>query len=118
MWAYSAIAEDGALVVSCWSHKLKLIDGALTYTDHLSRWYATTPEKNLFIQHLVLAKEQQLPVRLVIATAQNPGAVDRGEDGSTIPKTFHIKENVVGKIILFDGDNFVIEFREKAVPSL
>lgn len=37
MWAYSAIAEDGALVLSCWSHKLKLANGVLTYTDRLSR---------------------------------------------------------------------------------
>ena len=113
MWAYSAIAEDGALVISCWSHKLKLIDGVLTYTDSLSRWETKTPGKKLLIEHLTQAKEQKLSVRLVIATAQQPEAVDRGEDASSIHKTFHIKENVVGKVALFDGNNFVIEFRKK-----
>jgi hypothetical protein len=24
-WAYSSIAKDGSLVISCWSHKLKLV---------------------------------------------------------------------------------------------
>jgi hypothetical protein len=48
----------------------------------------------------------------VVATTNQPDVVDRGEEASTIQKTFHVKKNVVGKIALFDGDKFVIEFRE------
>jgi hypothetical protein len=113
MWAYSAIAEDGAVVISCWSHKLKLKDGVLSYTDRLSRWEPNTPGKNLFIEHLTAGRDQSLPVRLVIATTDQPEVVERGEDASGIRKTFHIKEDVVGKVALFDGDNFVLEFRRK-----
>jgi hypothetical protein len=50
MWAYSAVAEDGAMVLSCWSHKLKLHDGVLSYQDRLSRWEPNTPGKNLLVQ--------------------------------------------------------------------
>jgi hypothetical protein len=115
MWAYSAIAEDGAVVMSCWAHKLKPRAGTLVYKDHLSRWKPNPSGKNLLIEHLTRAREQELPVRLVIATTDQPDVVDRGEDASTIKKTFHIREDVVGKVTLFDGDNFVLEFRKRAV---
>ncbi len=111
-WAYSAIADDGSLVISCWSHKLKLKDRVLTYTDRLSRWKLNPPGKNLLIEHLKKAQEQALSVRLVVATTNQPDVVNRGEEASTIQKTFHVKKNVVGKVVLFDGDNFVIEFLE------
>lgn len=110
-WAYSAIAADGAMVISCWSHRLKLTDGVLTYTDRLSRWKLNSPGKNLLTEHLSMASNQALAVRLVIATTDQPDVVDRGEEAASIKKTFHIKENVAGKVALFDGDNFVIEFR-------
>lgn len=113
MWAYSAIADDGALVISCWSHKLKLKDRVLAYTDHLSRWKANTPGKSLLIEHLTKAREEGLCVRLIIATTDQPEVVDRGEDASAIKKTFHVREDVVGKVTLFDGDNFLLEFKAR-----
>jgi len=112
-WAYSSIASDGALVISCWSHKLKLANRVLTYTDRLSRWKLNSPGKNLLTQHLREAFDRKLDVRLVIATTDRPDVVDRGDEASTIKKSFHIKENVVGHVTLFDNDNFIIEFRQK-----
>jgi hypothetical protein len=39
MWAVSAYAEDGAFVVSGWSHLFKATGtGALAYVESLSRW--------------------------------------------------------------------------------
>jgi hypothetical protein len=111
MWSYSAEADDGAIVISCWSHKLKLKDGVLTYTDRLSRWGPNTPGKNLLVEHLNLGRTQARPVRLIIATTSSPEVVDRGQDASSIQKSFHIKQDVVGKVTVFDGDNFVLEFR-------
>jgi hypothetical protein len=113
MWAYSALANDGALVLSCWSHKLKLKDGLLSYTDHLSRWRANTPGKALLVEHLAQAKDSETPVRLVIATTDQPEVVDRGEDASAISKTFHVKQDVVGRVTVFDGESFVLEFRRR-----
>lgn len=112
-WAYSALAPDGAIVLGCWAHKLKLVDGALHYKDHLSRWQPNPAGKNLLVEHLELGAKEGRPVRLVIATTPETGVVDRGEDASTIPKTFHIRDDVTGKVVLFDGDNFVLEFRRK-----
>lgn len=113
MWAYSAIAKDGALVISCWSHKLKLQNGVLTYTDRLSRWDLNSPGKNLLTQHLREGLEQGLAVRLIVATTDQPDVVDRGEAADKISKTFHVKPEVVGTVTLFDGDNFLIDFRKK-----
>ena len=113
MWANSALADDGALVISCWSHKLKLHEKVLTYTDHLSRWQHNTPGKNLLIEHLTKAHQEKLPARLVIATTDQPDVVERGEDASTIRKTFHIREDVVGSVTVFDGDEFILEFRRR-----
>jgi hypothetical protein len=113
MWAYSAIAKDGALVLSCWSHKLKLQNSTLIYSDRLSRWEPNTPGKNLLTQHLTKARDEALDVRLIVATTDEPDVVDRGEAADKIKKTFHIKPEVIGKVTLFDGDNFQIEFRRK-----
>lgn len=110
-WAYSAMSVDDAVVISCWQHKLKYARGVLTYQDHLSRWQLNPPGKNLLAQHLSVAVERSLDVRLVIASTDQPDVVDRDEDASRIKKTFHIKENAVAKVIYFDGDNFTIEFR-------
>lgn len=113
MWAYSAVADDGSIVISCWSHKLKLNDGILSYADRLSRWRPNTPGKHLLVEHLTKGRDLELPVMLVVTTTNQPEVVERGEDASEIQKTFHIKPDVIGKVTRFDGDNFVLEFRRK-----
>jgi hypothetical protein len=113
IWTDSAIAGDGALVLSCWSHKFKFAKGVLTYSDRLSHRQADTSGKKLLAEHLSTAREQSLVVRMVVATTDQPDVVDRGEPVDAIKKTFHVKPDVVGKITAFDGDDFVIEFRSK-----
>ena len=110
-WAYSAIADDGALVFSCWSDHLKSIDeGHMRYDDRLSRWASNHQGKNLFVKHLKMAIDGKLPVRLVVAKV-----VDRKErvsgDASSLSKTFSVVNNLVGKVVEFDGDAFAIDFR-------
>jgi len=112
-WAVSAMAEDGALVVSCWGHLIKTpAKGVMVYEDHLSRWDRNKAGSSLLRGHLEEAMRESLPVRLVIATAEDPALVDRGDDASKTKKTFHIPDGVEGRVIAFDGDKFVIEFRK------
>jgi len=112
-WAVSATAEDGALVVSCWGHLIKTpAKGVMVYEDHLSRWDRNKAGSSLLRGHLEEAMRESLPVRLVIATAEDPALVDRGDDASKTKKTFHIPDGVEGRVIAFDGDKFVIEFRK------
>ena len=113
-WAFSAIAPDGALVISCWQHKFSIPQkGVLRYSDCLSRWkQLNTPGRNLFVKHLRQAYTDKLPVRLIIASAKDPEKVDTGEDASGIRKTFEVREGFVGQVISFDEDAYVIDFKK------
>jgi hypothetical protein len=111
MWAFSAKATDGSIVLSCWSHKFNSpAKGVMRYADRLSRWRVNTPGKNLLISHISEAYASGLPVRLIIATTRDPAVVDAGDDASKIAKTFHVREDLVGRVTSFDGDNYVIDF--------
>ena len=110
-WACSAIAEDGSIVFSGWSHDLKPSGhGHWHYTGHLSGWGGNKNGNNLLRRHLLQAYEENLPVRLVVATAENPDAIRNCTDASIFHKTFAARENLVGKLITFDGDKFIIDF--------
>ena len=114
-WAVSDIA-DGHLVVSLWAHKFrKAVNGMMPYEDQLSRWSGAG--NNLFRQHLEQAFRDQLPVRAVIVRAEDPEAVDRGVDASTIKKSFAVRPELVGRVSKYDGDQFVIEFRRRCKTS-
>jgi len=114
-WAVSAIADDGALVVSCWHHLFRPAGrGVLVYEDRLSRWSGSEPGNALLRRHLERAVAESLPVRAIVATAEDSDLVDRGSDASTTRKTFHIPEFGDGRVSAFDGDRYVIEFRKSS----
>lgn len=111
-WAVSAIAADGALVLSCWSLYFSRPDrDTLRYSDCLSRWAGNEAGNNALRRHLECARESNLPVRLVIATPVDRAVVDSGRDASATKKTFHTKPEVTGHLVHFDGDAFVIDFK-------
>ena len=111
-WAVSAISEKGEFVLSCWSQYFERGDiGVLRYVDCLSRWTGNNAGNNLLRSHLVKAHSEALPVRLIIATAEKPEEIETVSDASKIKKKFNVREDVVGRVTLFDGDNFVIEYR-------
>lgn len=109
-WAVSAMNDKGELVVSCWTHYLKGGNGKLLYTDRLSRWDGNSLGNNLMREHLEEAVAKNLPVRLVKATTNDVALVDSGGDASKATNTFGVREDVVGRVASFDGDEFVIEF--------
>lgn len=112
MWAASAIAEDGALVMSCWSHYFRSGGpGLLHYGDRLSRWSGNKLGNSLLKAHLGKAFAERLPVRMVLATTAETESVDNGHDASKVRKTFQVRSDVVGTVVHFDGDNYLVEFR-------
>lgn len=112
MWAVSAIANDGALVISCWAHYFKRgAKGVLRYEDNLARWNGNELGNNLLRAHLTLAFKEKLPVRMVVATTIQTEEVDSGRDASKLKKTFHVRDDVMGNLTEFDGDKYVIVFR-------
>jgi hypothetical protein len=117
-WAFSAIARDGSLVLSCWNHFLKkFLDGHERYEDRLSRWTANTPGKQLLIEHLQLAVAKKLPVRMVVATLWEPRE-RTNNDASALRKTFAVHRNTVGKVVEYDGDRFAIDFHPSQLPRI
>jgi len=112
MWAVSAITDDGAFVISGWAHYFKRGGrGILLYVDSLARWVGNDLGNKLLEAHLSKAFTEKLPVRMVVATAEDPEAVERESDASKIKKTFHVLANQVGRVTEFDGNRFVIELR-------
>jgi len=109
-WAVSSIANN-QLVISCWAQYFqKEGEGCLVYRDRLSRW--SGPGNNLLKTHLEEAVRDELPVRLVIARSEDPTAVASGKPASEIKKSFSVRPEFIGKLVEFDGDAFVIEFRK------
>lgn len=109
-WAVSAIAEDGAFVMSCWKHYCTTVSSQLMrYEDKLSRWTANKAGNNLLREHLQQALDGNLPVRALFVRTDDPEAVDRGE-AVTVSKHFYVRKDLVGHLASFDGDHFVIEF--------
>jgi hypothetical protein len=102
-WAVSAIAEDGALVVSCWETYFRASNKVLVYEDTLSRWGdANVAGRELLRNHLEKAQQQTLPVCLVIAHWS------RGDHRTA--EYLHIRPDLRGRVREFDGDRFVIAF--------
>jgi hypothetical protein len=58
----------------------------LVYEDRLSRWSGNELGNALLRRHLDEAARSDLPVRVIIATAEDPDLVDRGSDASKTGK--------------------------------
>jgi hypothetical protein len=109
----SAIAADGALVLNCshayFGHPTR---GVLRYEDKLSRESTRPKDVTLLGQHLSLARDGTLPVRLVVMSQADANKVGKSPG-------FHVRPDLIGKVVKFDGDHFIIDFtRLELVPEV
>jgi hypothetical protein len=96
----SAIATDGAVVLNCsQQHFAHPTRGVLRYEDRLSREPQDSKDVALLGQHLTLARDSALPVRMVVADSSDPKR--RG---------YHVRPDLIGKVVKFDGDHFMVDF--------
>ena len=105
-WSVCAAAADGSLAVSVWQHHIRKDGDALVCRDTMERW--TGPGKNELREKLAIALATKQPISLVIATTTKPDLVDAGGDASKIPKSFQVREDLVGHVTLLDGEKFAI----------
>lgn len=102
VYGLSAMAADGAMVLNCskayFGHPSP---GVLRYEDKLSREPAESKEGVLLGQHLTLARDGALPVRMIVTSVAGD---DRGR------RSFHVRSDLIGKLVKFDGDHFIIDF--------
>lgn len=101
----SAIAADGAMVLSCSkAYFVHPSPGILRYEDRLSREAAESKGSVDLGQHLTLARDGALPVRMVVMSVAD-------DEGGR--RTFHIRSDLVGKLVKFDGDHFIVDFTRR-----
>lgn len=99
----SAIAADGAVVLNCsqqyFAHPSR---GVLRYEDKLSREPQDSKGLALLRQHLALARDGDLVVRMVVAFSSD---LKR-----SAARSYHVRPDLVGKVVEFDGDHFMVDF--------
>jgi hypothetical protein len=97
----SAIAPDGAIVLNCrhayFGHPSR---GVLRYEDRLSRESAESKDNQLLGQHLTLARDGSLPIRMVVMSVAD----------EKTSRSFHVRPDLIGKVVKFDGDHFIVDF--------
>jgi hypothetical protein len=99
--ALSAIANDGTVVISCQAPKFaRTRRDVLRYEDTLSTDDSGERHKTLLGQHLVLARDGDLAVHLVIVTPPKGPS----------PRIISVRPDLIGKVTEFDGDRFVVDF--------
>jgi len=107
----SAMAADGAMVLNCskacFAHPAR---GVLRYEDRLSREPTDSKESEILSQNLTLVRDGALPVRMVVMSMASG---DRGG------RSFYARSDLIGKLVEFDGDHFIIDFtrREEMRPA-
>ena len=108
VWSVAAENSEGELVLSLWKHFFKPGKGIITYVDHVSRW--SGPGNTEFRAYLDNAYKQGQVVRAVIGRTSDEEALSRGVDAHTLDNTFHVREDWIGRVTVWDGENYEIEF--------
>src|ERR1700760_1465414 len=102
----SAIAADGALVLSCSYSKFgHPAQGVLRYEGTLTKEAEDAAINSLLGQHLTQARDGNLPVRLVVMTSTTDPVKNK------VSRSFHVRPDLVGKLVSFDGEGYVVDFK-------
>lgn len=82
--------------------------GKIKYIDKVTRWSGHGNAE--FRERINKAYETDQSVRAVIARTNDEEAVRHGNDASKLKNQFHVREDWIGKVTLWNGDDFEIEF--------
>lgn len=108
-WSVSAWAPDGSLIVSLWEHHRRPSKpGTLEFAESANRWKG--PGNNEFRENLSKAFKINANVRLVIVRTEEKFRVENGEDASSISKTYALREDLIGKLIEWNGEMYAFSF--------
>lgn len=119
-WSFSALAEDGAVVITCWTEFFEPAGaaspgegGLLRYRDNLHRVAHNRLGHAEARALLDLAWRESRPLRAVLARP-----VDRrllaARRAAQADNRFEPRPDLVGRLVAYDGDAFVIELRSAA----
>ena len=108
-WSVSAWTTGGDLVLSLWEHhRRRGIPGTLEFADSVERWKG--PGNTEFRNNLSRAFASDSNVRLVIVHTEQTGHVEGGADASKVKRNFFVRDDLIGKVIEWDGRNYAIRF--------
>jgi hypothetical protein len=101
----SAIAAGGAeMILGCSATRFRHpARGILRYEDTLTRETDHPAEMQSLGQHLTQARDGNLPIRMIVIT-------EKPEATGKVSREIHVRVDLVGKVIEFDGERFVIDF--------
>ncbi len=106
----SGIAADGAMVLNCLpAHFGHPAPGVLRYETKLSAAQATAKVVTALSQDLTRAHDDGLPVRMIVTIQE------RAKAGNMI-RSYHVRPDLIGKVVEFDGDRFVVDFTRPQPP--
>lgn len=107
----SAVAADGAIILKCSSRRFsRLADGVLRYEDALSGGTGSNEALRVLREHLALAQEGSLPVRLIVVTESE-------SRGGTKSRVVHIRQDLVGSVVDLDEARYVVDFVRAHEPE-
>lgn len=109
-WSVSAWNTDDELVVSLWAHHYDRDSpaGVAEYFDRLDRWRG--PGNAEFRSNLGRAYKERSIVRLVVANTHEVEHVQSGKDASKVKKSFDPRMDLIGELVLLDGENYRFRF--------
>lgn len=106
----SAMAADGAMVLNCLpAHFGHPASGVLRYEARLSTVEAESKEIGNLGEHLTHARDGRLPVRMVVKTLTP-------EKNGAKTRSYHVRPDLIGKVVEFDGDHFIVDFTRQEQP--
>jgi len=105
----SAVAADGSVILSCDSSRLARPGiGVLRFEGNIKGEGPEARTTTLLAEHLALARDGNLTIRMVIVTPST----------GKIKRSIHVRQDLNGQLISFDGDHYVVDFtRTIAAPT-
>jgi hypothetical protein len=98
----SSVATDGSLVITCPAERFSRPGiGVLRYSSQISGETSVAARVTALRAHVSAAHEAQTDVRPVILSAA-PAVSEK--------RPVHVRTDLVGKVVAFDGDHFVVDF--------
>jgi hypothetical protein len=85
--------------------------GTLRYEDTLARETSHRAEMEALGQHLEKARDGDLPIRMIVIAERPDVATGK------VTREIHVRVDLIGKLIEFDGARFVIDFIRRVQPA-